>query len=336
MRVGIAGGGLMGSLLHWFLTERGHHVDLFESSSEQAPQSAAYVAASMLAPCSERIECSQKVWEHGVASLKIWPGLLEKLGVPFGIDGSIVIAHGSDMKLLQKFESTLRNRFRIEGIQSLDRQGLVQLESGLGPQFQTGLYLPLEGWLDNRMLLRRLGEKAGNIHFDSSGRPLELVDQFDVVIDCRGTGAMEDEPELRAVRGDVVRVRADEVSLSRPVRLMHPKYQIYIAPRGDHEYVIGATQIESNSDTNPTVQSVLELLSAAFTVHSGFAEAEVMEISKGLRPAYPDNDPRVYWRGPVLSVNGLYRHGFLIAPAVASEVVQTIEETCSLRSTAIA
>ena len=42
-----------------------------------------------------------------------------------------------------------------------------------------------------------------------------------------------------------------------------------------------------------TVRSALELLSAAFALHPGFAEAEVTELCAGLRPAFPDNLPRL-------------------------------------------
>jgi len=335
MQIAITGAGLLGSLLNWQLSKSAHEVTVFESSSIGQKSSAAYVAASMLAPCSERIESSDEVWDQGIYSLYRWPEILQELDVPYGIDGSIVVAHGSDLRLLKKFESTLRHKYDITEIERLDRKALARLEPDLSPQFHQGLFLPLEGWLDNRSLLRRLAESTTNIRFDSPQDPQALVDQFDVVVDCRGVGAKTDEPELRSVRGEVVRVFAPEVELTRPIRLMHPKYQIYIAPRAENEYVIGATQIESDSTAEPSVQSLLELLSAAYTVDTGFAEAEVIEINKGLRPAYPDNEPRVYWRDAVLSVNGLYRHGYLIAPAIVAQVVQVIEELCALSSTVI-
>jgi glycine oxidase len=36
-----------------------------------------------------------------------------------------------------------------------------------------------------------------------------------------------------------------------------------------------------------------------------------------VRPAYPDNEPRIEARGDRIFVNGFYRHGFLLAPAFA-------------------
>lgn len=326
----------MGSLLSWHLSRRGDQVEVFESRKEDSMDSAAHVAASMLAPCSERIESGSTIWDLGLRSLDRWRDLLGELEVPHGLDGSLVVAHGSEMNLLRKFESALRNRYQVTEIQTLDRSGLVNLEPGLPQNFQYGLFLSNEGWLDNRALLAKLRNSSGYFHYESPKNPRFLIGQYDLVVDCRGIGATEDEMELRAVRGEVVRVHAPEVELHRPIRLMHPKYQIYIAPRDANEYVIGATQLESHSRANPTVQSVLELLSAAYTVHTGFAEAEIVEIASGLRAAYPDNDPRIHWRDSVLSVNGLYRHGYLIAPALVEDIIHEIENAWTLSSTATA
>ena len=68
----------------------------------------------------------------------------------------------------------------------------------------------------------------------------------------------------------MIRLHAPEVSLRRPVRLMHPRYPLYIAPKPDHVFVIGATEIESEDTSPASVRSTLELLSAAYSLHSGF------------------------------------------------------------------
>ena len=80
--------------------------------------------------------------------------------------------------------------------------------------------------------------------------------------------------------------------------------------------MIGASTLETE-DSGMSVRSALELLSAAYAVHPAFAEARIVEFDSGLRPAFPDNLPRVTIEGSRISVNGLYRHGFLIAPALA-------------------
>ena len=331
MRVEIAGAGLMGRLIGWRLTQGGADVTLHERASRDAPESAAHVAAAMLAPVSEFPDADPAVFEMGRASLELWPSMLDALGVPYGVDGSLLVAHGPDGPLLDKFRRSLGALGETEA-RWVDADEVGRLEPALADRFQRGLYLPHEGWLDNRALLAALEPRCGTIRFDDAADPHAL--RADVVIDCRGIGAAL--PGLRGVRGEAIRVRAPEVALARPVRLMHPRYQLYAAPRPDDEYVIGATQIESASTKPVTVRSALELLSAAFALHAGFAEADILELSTGIRPAYADNLPRIEWDGAVLRVNGLYRHGFLIAPVLLEHIVSEIEKSWTSSATATA
>jgi glycine oxidase len=90
--------------------------------------------------------------------------------------------------------------------------------------------------------------------------------------------------------------------------------------------MVGATMLESDQPTRITARSMLELLSAAYALHPAFGEAEILEIGTGVRPAFPDNLPRIGWHGGTLYVNGLFRHGFLLAPALACRAAQIVLE----------
>ncbi len=74
---------------------------------------------------------------------------------------------------------------------------------------------------------------------------------------------------------------------------MHPRHPIYIVPRQNNCFIIGATTIESEDMRPLTVQSSLELLSAACTVHPEFAEGTIVESRVNCRPALPDNLPAI-------------------------------------------
>ncbi len=145
-----------------------------------------------------------------------------------------------------------------------------------------------------------------------------------IVIDCRGLGARDTFPDLRGVKGEMIIVESDEIELSRPVRLIHPRWPLYIIPRANHQFMIGATSIEREDD-GVSVRSALELLSAAYAVHPAFGEARIVEIGSGLRPAFPDNLPRIAIDNQRIAVNGLYRHGFLLAPALAELTLGYVE-----------
>jgi glycine oxidase len=202
----------------------------------------------------------------------------------------------------------------------VDSSSLQQLEPMLASTFHQAMFLPGEGQLDNRQLLdalmHQLQTSLVQMHFESAVSP-EQFSQADWVIDCRGTGARGDWPALRGVRGEVLRVHAPEVKLGRPVRLIHPRYPLYIAPKPDGVFVIGATEIESDDTSPASVRSSLELLSAAYSIHKGFGEARILEINAQIRPTLPDNLPAIRLHAHrSMQINGLYRHGFLIAPAM--------------------
>ena len=210
---------------------------------------------------------------------------------------------------------------------------MAQAEPTVAGRFHQALYLPGEGQLDNRQLLAALAatmEQLGvAMHWHSPRAPGDFAPgrpgQPDWLIDCRGLGARTGWPLLRGVRGEVVRLHAPDVTLRRPTRLVHPRYPIYIAPKQDHLFVIGATEIESDDLSPASVRSTLELLSAAYAVHPGFAEARIVEIATQCRPTLPDNLPALRLAQPrVLEVNGLYRHGFMIAPALLDVAMQVL------------
>lgn len=324
LRVSIAGAGLLGRLLGWQYTQQGAQVQLFERARAEHPLSAAYVAAAILAAPSERTESDAIILCLAMKSFELWPKWLEELKVPFALEGSIVTAHPNDGALLAQFIRVMDRR-EVSGVRVLDQEELRSLEPDLGSHFQHGVFLEGEGWLDNRVLLQALESVCGKISYET---PVELDDlNGDLILDCRGAGS--DDPDVRGVRGEILRLHAPEVNLRRPIRLLHPKYPLYVAPRPNNDYVIGATQVESEHEGDVTVRGALELLSAAHVISGGFEEAEITELSSALRPAYPDHNPRIYWDEHVLRVNGLYRYGFSVAPAIVEQAMALADQRCT-------
>jgi glycine/D-amino acid oxidase-like deaminating enzyme len=142
----------------------------------------------------------------------------------------------------------------------------------------------------------------------------------DRIVDCTGSAAIGQLDRLRGVRGEMLMLETADVALSRPIRLLHPRHPIYIVPRQQGRFMVGATMIESAVSGPVTARSLMELLNAAYALHPAFGEARVVETGVGVRPAFPDNFPRVKACGDTIHLNGLYRHGFLLAPAMARQV----------------
>jgi glycine oxidase len=350
----IVGAGLMGRLLAVALAKRGAHVELFEKGGSDGANSAARIAAAMLAPLAESAITEDNVVRMGIHSLPRWKQLIDELAKPvyFQQDGTLILWHRQDASDAERFASHLesncvRNQTLSKPIH-LDGQSLAEIEPGVTDRFTQGLYLPNEGQLDNRQLLEALLVELTLMkvpcHWHQSADPEQLRNKengFDWVIDCRGLGAKEAwkqigdaSKNLRGVRGEVIRLHAPEVKLRRPTRLIHPRYPIYIAPKEDDIYVVGATEIESDDLSPMSVRSAMELLSAVYTVHSGFAEARILEMATQCRPTLKDNLPEISidqrpHQANVMMVNGLYRHGFMISPAILDCALEVLSSGSS-------
>lgn len=318
--VSIIGAGIAGAWQALLFAQAGHAVTLHERSDAGMTDATSHWAGGMLAPYCEAEVAEPIISRLGLRSLDIWRRELPD--TPF--NGSLVVAHPRERNDFERFARM------TEGHRRLDAAGLAELEPSLEGRFRDALFFPTEGHVEPRRVLPKLHERivaaGGTIKFGSDVTAADLANLHPkgIVIDCRGLGARDEQRELRGVKGEMILIETSEVQLARPVRLIHPRWPLYVIPREDNLFMLGATSIEAE-DTGVSVRSALELLGAAYAVHPAFGEARIVEFGSGLRPAYPDNLPRIGVRGGKISVNGLYRHGFLIAPALAELTLSYVE-----------
>lgn len=81
-RIAIIGGGLVGRLTALQLAEQGFQTALFDRASRAGEQSAAYIAAAMLAPLAESVEATAQVVALGRQSLPMWQALVRRFNTP--------------------------------------------------------------------------------------------------------------------------------------------------------------------------------------------------------------------------------------------------------------
>jgi len=315
--VRVIGAGIAGTWQALLFAKAGCDVALYERSDASMTQSTGHWAGGMLAPYCEGETAEYLITRLGLRSLDLWREAMPQVK----FNGSLVVAHPRDRADIERFDRLAGPHRRI------DADEIAKLEPALAGRFREGLYFEQEGHLDPRQALPVLHDAlrtAGvSIEFNSTA----TLNDFDgTVIDCRGIAARDACSDLRGVKGEMLIVRLPQISLSRPIRVLHPRMPVYIVPRGDGLFMIGATMIESDQPTRISARSMLELLSAAYALHPAFGEAEIVEIGTGVRPAFPDNLPRIRRVGRrednTLHVNGLYRHGFLLAPALARRVAE--------------
>ena len=336
MHIGIAGVGLVGRVLALNLLQQGHTLTLFDADTAYGEEAAGMAAAGMLAVFAELETAESAIFDHGNRSISLWPALLEQVGIPdaYQQEGSIITAHPQDYNELEHFIETLKSKVEeASEIKLLDKKELMRLEPDM-EQHAKAFFIPQEGQVDAQRFMKAssdylLAHKDVTWHEETMVRDVSMgtvfvnneVRHFDWVFDARGLGANEQVEGLRGVRGEVFWLDAPEVNITRPTRMLHPRYKIYIVPRANNRYVIGATEIESDDKSPMSVRSSLELLSAVYSMHSGFAEARIVKMLTNCRPTLKDNLPKIEQKEKLTRINGLYRHGYLLAPAIVEKAL---------------
>ena len=316
MEVAIIGAGVAGLTCACELVDRGVSVTVYEQSAQLGASACSWFAGGMLAPWCERESADQMVVDLGVQALDWWAAHVDSLQR----NGSLVLSMQRDKRDLQRFARLTSNHVW------LDNHQIAELEPDLGGRFERGLFFKDEAHLDARQALQQLAQYLSSrgvaIQF---GQAVNASDcDTDFIIDSRGFSARQRLSRLRGVKGEMLLLKTPEVMLKRAVRLVHPRTPLYIVPRARGVFMVGATMIENDERNRISARSMLELLSAAYALHPAFGEAEIMEIGVDVRPAFDDNLPKLLRDSNILYVNGLYRHGFLLSPAMAAQAANAI------------
>jgi glycine oxidase len=312
MRVDIVGAGVAGLTCAVELATRGIEVHVFEKAASLGGHACSWYAGGMLSPWCELESAEPLVAQLGEESIGWW-----MQHIPHATrNGSLVVVKGRDLVDLNRFAQ------RTSRFQRVDADAIANLEPDLAGRFQQALYFADEAQIDPREALQVLANKVallgGVIHFNSEASSQSRSSNSEFTIDCTGLSARPQLSTLRGVKGEMLLLRSRDVTLHRPIRLLHPRVPIYIVPRANGVFMLGATMIESDDNTHISARSMMELLNAAYVVHPAFGEAEIIEIGTQVRPAYTDNLPRIVLSSSrLMFINGLYRHGYLAAPALA-------------------
>lgn len=314
----VLGAGVAGLCVATELVERGIIPTVIDRQLEPGPESCSWWAGGMLAPYCEVESAEDAVLHYGKKAAGWW----QKHTDVVKYQGSLVLALQRDQADLQRFAN------RTQAYDVLDADGIAELEPDLSGRFSRGLYYGEEAHLSPRDALSALKSKLiqQGVEFICQNAEPEVLAKDGLVIDCRGIQAKPDLDSLRGVKGEMLILRCPEVQLTRPVRLLHPRIPLYIVPRGDGVYMLGATMVESSAKKHATARSIMELLNAAYALNPAFGEAEILEIGVDSRPAYTDNLPRIHCQGQIIRANGLYRHGFLLAPTLAKMVADYLDQ----------
>jgi glycine oxidase len=312
----IIGAGVAGLCVARVLLDRGADVVLVDRHTDAGPHACSWWAGGMLAPFCEGESAEEPVVRLGSEAADWWEAKTSAVKRR----GSLVVSLARDKSDLARFAR------RTTGFRQVNGPEISTLEPDLADRFAKGLFFESEAHLAPRLALAQLHASVladGGAFVQEDADPDEYAKRG-LTIDCRGFQANDKLHDLRGVKGEMLVLSCPDVTLTRPIRLLHPRLPLYIVPRGDGIFMLGATMVEGHAGKHVTARALLELLSAAYALNPAFGEAEVLEIGVDSRPTFPDNLPRIRRDGDLIRANGLFRHGFLLAPAVARMVADLI------------
>lgn len=315
LRITVLGAGIVGLWQAYLLAYRGHAVRLVERTATPFTNSASQLAGAMLSPYCERESAEGIIEELGVRGVAMWRATFPEVTNA----GSLVVALARDRGELAQFAD------RTTAHDLMDADDIARLEPDLAGRFQQGLFFRSEAHVEPSAAMAFLLNAIRRLGVDVVlGSASERVDS-DIVVRCLGIAASSELRTIRGVRGERAIVQTNDVVLRRPVRLLHPRQRLYVVPWRMGTYMVGATMIETDDSGPVTLRSTLDLLGMAYALHPAFGEARIIALDAGTRPAFPDNLPRIIVDGRTIHVNGVFRHGFLLAPVLAELVADYLE-----------
>lgn len=345
----VAGGGVIGLAVAWRAAQRGLSVIV----ADPAPGTgASHAAAGLLAPVTELHYGETPLLALNVESARRYPAFVAELeqasgaSVGYRTCGTVQVAwDGADLAALRDLHA-----FQLSlglAAELVTGRELRRLEPGLAAGLPGGVVALGDHQVDNRLLhaaLLAAAVRAGVTVEPTRVAGLvvtggrvpgawlgtgEIVNAGYVVL---AAGAWTGQigglpggllPPIRPVKGQTLRLRTiGEPLLRHVLRGSVRGSTVYLVPRTDGRIVVGASSEAVGFDLRPRAGAVYELLRDAQALLPAIGEAELEEVSTGLRPATSDNAPligRTALPGLIVAA-GHYRNGILLAPVTADGV----------------
>jgi glycine oxidase len=348
----VVGAGAIGAAVAWRCAQRGLSVTTVDP---EPGRGAWHTAAGMLAPITELHYAETPLLRLNLDSLARYPGFTAELadatGLPTGYleCGTVEVAwDGADLAALRDLQAFGTGLGLTSSL--LTGRELRSLEPALAAGLPGGLLAESDHQVDPRLLhaallaaTDALGVRTmvGTATVDvQGGRAVGVVladgtrlGAGTVVLaagawsqHCAGVPA-EFAPPVRPVKGQTLRLRLPGAPrMDHVVRGRVKGVPVYVLPRADGEYVVGASSEETGFDQTPRAGAVYELLRDAQSLLPELGEAVLAEVCTGLRPGSPDNAPLV---GPsgldgLVHATGHFRNGILLSPVTADGVAELI------------
>ncbi len=335
MKVIIIGGGVIGMMQARELALAGVEVVLVER--HMCGREASWAGGGIISPLYP--------WRYSpaVTALSTWsqeyyPNLVESLEAESGVDPQLTRTGLLVLSIEDRQEALAWSQTQQLWLEEVGADRLYELEPGLKPGFEQGMFMPQVCSVRNPRMcqaLRRILEALPQVTLLENTEVLGiklLADKFHLVNTNTGeiggdacivtSGAWSSSIlasigvnlPVEPVRGQMVAFKSAVGEINRIV-LNQGKYVI---PRRDGLVLAGSTLEYVGFDKSKTESAKTELVAAARNMVPSLAKALVVEHWAGLRPGSPKGVPFI---GGVPGAEGVYvnagqfRNGLVLAPA---------------------
>jgi D-amino-acid oxidase len=269
MRVRVVGAGIVGLAAALRLREAGHAVDVV--AAEVGEQTTSAVAAALWYPDRALPEDAVTRW----AAL----GYVALDALSADAAAGVDVRAGRELCRVETPDP-----WWVDAVPRFARVRPADLPPGYVDGFE--LTVPVVDMaLHLRWLAERLAAMDVPIRQERLADLTAAHDGVDAVVNCTGLGARElvGDPELRAVRGQVVLV--EQFGLQRwTLDEIDPLYPTYVVPRRD-TVVVGGTAVDGDEDGAVRPDVAEKILRRASVLVPELARARVVAHRVGLRPA---------------------------------------------------
>ena len=356
-KIAIIGSGVMGRVLALTFTKNIPHlaIDIYDKISLDAKDNCSYNAAGMLAPISEVTSCGIHTYTLGADSVQLWEELLSIHGENLAQKHNIIdkfdtlfLAHKNDVNEFDLIKNRVnffskQHRGVKERFRDINAINLSSLEPSLtnGTFINKGFLITNEGvinvpvffkftnqYFSEESNIRFLKEEITKIENDKIYIGEDAY-EYDHVYDCRGFAIKKSKDSvLYGTRGEALIVQHKDINLNHVIRLAHPRHPLYLVPRGNGIFYVGATSILSEDYSSISVQSMMELLSMLLVIDKRFSEARLIKTLTSVRSTSFDDKPLIKRNRGNTYINGLSRHGYLFAPKIANDLLEEFKKGC--------
>ncbi|SNZ17503.1 glycine oxidase [Terribacillus aidingensis] len=341
--IAVVGGGIIGSAIAYYLAKAGFQVDVLEAG--EVGSGSTQAAAGMLGAHSEYKEFGTSLYPFARSSQKLYEEAEAAIRSLTGID--IERRTGGLLKLVFKEEERARllELCSLEGVTWLDHASLTDKTPGLAESVLGAVHMEedvhvtpaiacngfrsaaqvLGAEIHTYTRVEKIGKEAGHYQLQTSKGKWQaerVVIASGVwsnsILEQTGLGS-----SIFPVKGECIAVTNTQAPLR--CSLFHDQH--YIVPRNNNELIIGATKVENDWTTEPTLGGIQTVMEKARQMLPGIDEMPFRRSWAGLRPQTFDGKPLI---GEHPEMKGLFiaaghqRNGILLAPATGKMIADLL------------